>query len=1346
MTFEDLINSLAQNRFKNFEEFKKTVLKKTGSDDFDYDDLSASELKSKAVLGEIEEQNFSSAKYNISLKTMLRGFLTISELESYSNSSAHEIFWSNMAGELNDKDAETLVSFLNEYYQLRYQRVPTTWTLNFALKNEVAWKAYAKDFFDEWMPPVDLLNALSHVPEIKKRHLPLMNKVFGEAFTKLYLKHKSLVDKTPRKQNFIDELDRLQFEEKNFLDAFTFELKKLTADFGEDQHDFYCLSNALEKDGFREAATKLFNSMLENKERYAHPHVNYNSNEFIRKRFPELVKKLKETLFLDFSDERLWEISNMSFKQRRILRQIALDSDLREQNIVFLYPTLIRDIVKELPENIEQVKKTIELFYKLNGRPDTYASSYNAYYPSVLVPIVKTNAPDWMCEIIPLAVNAGVVSADNLGSVKNLFDACKTWQINPSIWKKEAQAIGKMPLEARMVAGAIFADMRRHQDSEKPRSKLKDLFWLEMKKAQDMGWKQAVRHYCRDCPATRGRVLSLYHSELSDKMQYNLRACVHFGDLISVDTQQLNKNFEIFEKRFHHSKEEILVENGSSVNLNGTSVLMLRCITNLHKLFPSEELFTKYSNAAKDFSIRQALEWMPSGLSEEKYSSFATFLQKNLFYDDGTGNYVLRPLEQLEKISRIWSRLTPQQEQFNCEKILSLTYTQQTRKLIERNFRSYLEHDIKLSDDLRLYQKFLIITAKPNSQETVDSLLALNRTEALQKIAQKLDQQSSEDEDSLSFEKRALVDFIVGNNANINDFERDQLAQLSSSSIFHFRSQNYQKIMCDLMDLVSKDPEAGKLFRKNYLDMTSDTTHSTNEKVLNIRETFQTNKDWVVPSAIKTMLCFGNDYERYLNKIDKFNKYVQKQIQNKNPDYSGADIINVHDALYWLPENVQEKDQNIFMELIDKHLFYTDDNGNKRHRSFSEFETIAKFWCHLKPEERKSSYKDLLALVHAKKYTQAKYDVFAEEAARWGVTEFEYPRYEQIYEQGLQVPELVDSSITFSSDDLTGRFLPRDDPRIGFFGKWTDCCQHFNGAGRSCAISSIRDPFSQLFVVENSAGRIVAGSWVWDSKIKKGDSYYKAFCFDNIEAIGDYKFSQKVIDVYKKTLPYLAEQNYAKVTVGLGYQDGKLNEFLDDNDPIPLNKNYSGYTDSYSQKVMMNNPKASAVDYSQGDIYITGALETEIPSMESVYNICFIEGDRRLQIPTEDPQGLLLKDKGVVVGYAVWSEKEHSIYDMAVLPEYRKDKNASSLKLLNEVVKKIKSIGGEWSAELRDVTSLRYMKTMASRGLVDLNVGDIDHVMSDGTKVYQVTFKPKNQSQNNINTQILTRERQSSRR
>ena len=240
-------------------------------------------------------------------------------------------------------------------------------------------------------------------------------------------------------------------------------------------------------------------------------------------------------------------------------------------------------------------------------------------------------------------------------------------------------------------------------------------------------------------------------------------------------------------------------------------------------------------------------------------------------------------------------------------------------------------------------------------------------------------------------------------------------------------------------------------------------------------------------------------------------------------------------------------------------------------------------------------------------------------------------------------------------------------------------------------------------------------------KFKQGDKYYKALCYDNIEAIGDYDHSQEVINIYKNTLPYLAKQNYAKVTVGMGYQDGSINEFTNDPDPVPLNKSYSGYTDAKAQKIMMKNPEAKPVDYNEGDIYVTGALEEDIPMMQTVSRICFPEGDRYLQLP-DDPQGLVLKDKGKVVGYAVWSEEEHSIYDMAVLPEYRTDKNASSLKFLNEVEKKIRSLGGEWTAELRDNTSLRYMKAMAGRGLVNLSVGEIDHEMSDGSKVYKVKF------------------------
>ena len=69
-----------------------------------------------------------------------------------------------------------------------------------------------------------------------------------------------------------------------------------------------------------------------------------------------------------------------------------------------------------------------------------------------------------------------------------------------------------------------------------------------------------------------------------------------------------------------------------------------------------------------------------------------------------------------------------------------------------------------------------------------------------------------------------------------------------------------------------------------------------------------------------------------------------------------------------------------------------------------------------------------------------------------------------------------------------------------------------------------------------------------------------------------------------------------------------------------------------------------------------------------------------------------------------------------------------------EVVRYVKNKGGEWTAEMKEDTSLRYMKAMAERGLVDLEIGDVEREMSDKTKVYNVSFTPierleKNKSQ-----------------
>lgn len=1321
--------------FKNFEEFRQALLNTDKIQDFDDSTLSDNDLKSKAKLAELNNLNLSAKKYNVSPEVLLRALPNMFEHEDDISISHRNIFWSKMAGELDDEDAENLILNMEKSYRLSDKSGPLNLYLNFALKNDVAWDAYSERLLSSSFSPIVLINALRDIPKVQEKHLPLLHQVFGKEFTDFYLDHKNLIDRTPRKQVFTNELRDINIARFVFLRAYKDKIFDTT-----EQDTYEDVFQSMQSDDFRQKSEQIFDSLLLEKDKYLNfARTNRNESwrydaidEEDRQDFPDVVKKIEEAFPLDISDKKAWELSNKGFQQNRIAKQIDADEQLKE--IKKQNPWLINDILLETPDNIEQVKSVVDLFYAHNKKPKTYFSEYNNLYPASLMPIAKINMPSWMRDVVASAVEARVVSLDSLGSVKNLYDACKTWKINPHIWKKEAQMIGKMPLEARMVAGAIFSDMQANNPKNLSKNDLRDMFWQEMKKAQEMGWKQAVLHYCHDNFSTRGRVLSLTCPNIDKKLFFNLVQAVSFKEMYSINEEQLNKNFEKFEKYFKCSKDQILVDDKYEVTDYVLSAL--RMATNLHKLFPSEELLEKYARAAladenNEYRLSDALRWVPSGLSDEQYADFAHFLEKNLFSADGAGNEKYIPIVHLEEIAKLWPDLNAKQRQFSYDKLLGLTYTQQTNKTVETEFKNYkLEFgDINVPKDIRLYQKFLMMVVRPATQEQFDNLLKLDRSEVLQKIGQTLDANDNQI-------KRCLVDFVVGNNAKVDDFMRSQLAMFPPSVILEFRAKNNDDILSDLVKSYSKNPQAKQLWQKYYIDITGTQTNSKNEKVLALRKDYQSNMNWLVPASFKMGACFGNDYLRYLKKVDKFNQVVKEINETKTENEEPLKTMNIHDAVYWLPNNVLRKDSAKFMELIDKHLFYRDNERSVKYRPLAEFEGVAKVWSVLSPEERKLKYKDILSIVSSKKYLDAKYPSFASEAARWGIDECVYKNYEKIYEQGLQVPELIDSSQQFSSDNLTGRFLPRDDPRIGFFGKWTDCCQHYEGVGRTCAVSSVRDPFSQLFVVENSDGRIVAGSWVWESKIKQDGEYYKAFCFDNIEAIGDYQYSPKIIDVYKKTLPYLAKQNYAKITVGVGNQDATLKDFQQEKNPVHLNSCYSGYTDAITQKLMLNNPNASPVDYNHGDIYVVGALNEDITAMKRISNICFPEGDRMLQLPESDPQGLLLKDKDVVVGYVVWSEKEHSIYDMAVLPEYRKDKNASSLKLLNEMVKKVKSIGGEWSAELRDNTSLRYMKAMSARGLVDLKVGDIDHVMSDGTKVYQVSFTPKDRPQNRTNSQI----------
>ncbi len=516
-----------------------------------------------------------------------------------------------------------------------------------------------------------------------------------------------------------------------------------------------------------------------------------------------------------------------------------------------------------------------------------------------------------------------------------------------------------------------------------------------------------------------------------------------------------------------------------------------------------------------------------------------------------------------------------------------------------------------------------------------------------------------------------------------------------------------QSCMHDLME---------KLVEENNLDKNQLNDYRKNQQ----NKTYTDNAAWLVPASFKGSDIFGSWFP--------FPDYIRQATQH----------LNLHDSVYWLPKDMGKEKNESFASFVKQNLVYVDHHGKKHVRELNEMEIIAKNWRYLKPEEEKQKFKDILAVCKSRKYDDQEYADFAVEAAKWGTEESCYKDYESIYKAGLKVPEPFDSSKEFKFGSYTGRFLPRKDVRVGFFGGHTDCCQHFEGVGRTCAISSIKDPFSQLFVIENQNGDIVAGSWVWENK----EGTHRDVCFDNIEALNEYKKRPLINQIYEQACRYLVDElNCRKVTIGMGHQDANTSSYEEVSEGIALPSQYkNGYSDAKGTQVLLaENKDAQPLDKTQeSKRFIRDVCYLDYEALDVISKKCFPDSDARIQKAGDRLTGLALvdEDKGIV-GYCLYNEEKRYISDMAVLPEYRKDKNASSKKLLAEMIRRVNEIGGKWSAELREGTSLRYMQAMQERGIVDMQVGEVDHVMSDGSKVYSVSFTPKGQRSKQQNKHMI---------
>jgi hypothetical protein len=193
-------------------------------------------------------------------------------------------------------------------------------------------------------------------------------------------------------------------------------------------------------------------------------------------------------------------------------------------------------------------------------------------------------------------------------------------------------------------------------------------------------------------------------------------------------------------------------------------------------------------------------------------------------------------------------------------------------------------------------------------------------------------------------------------------------------------------------------------------------------------------------------------------------------------------------------------------------------------KSVSQLERISDAWSEVKGNGKIDDFKEALRIGLLSKYKVINDASFAEEASRWNVPEDKYESYEKRFIVSKDLPSPFPLNEKWSVGGLTGRFIPRDDPRGLFLGEHTNCCQNPGGNGESSAWYGQENPKSGFFVVEDSNGEVVAQSW----SLVTDDG---GLVFDNVEAKGLEKRQDAVRQIYQQAANSLTSR-FHTITMG----------------------------------------------------------------------------------------------------------------------------------------------------------------------------------------------------------------------
>jgi len=179
----------------------------------------------------------------------------------------------------------------------------------------------------------------------------------------------------------------------------------------------------------------------------------------------------------------------------------------------------------------------------------------------------------------------------------------------------------------------------------------------------------------------------------------------------------------------------------------------------------------------------------------------------------------------------------------------------------------------------------------------------------------------------------------------------------------------------------------------------------------------------------------------------------------------------------------------------------------------------------------------------------------AVECGKWAISQDRFENFQSMWvDRDFQVEYIP--KVTLSNGDWKFYTLDRMDPRGPFLGHYTNCCQHPEGAGASCALYGTTEPTSG-FVVLEYRGEVKFQSWIW----RDGS----ALVFDNVEGGCKAELYEEAKTIYLEGIKsFIGKFNIDRCYVGTSRSDISYRELRVKDNPCSLRTSKYIYSDARS--------------------------------------------------------------------------------------------------------------------------------------------------------------------------------------